>query len=75
MKKHYKLNMGKLARNILILMFVVLSVTLYCDFVKYPETYITTWKYQLQNDIHSGQEGAIEYYTKVYLANEKNLFD
>ncbi len=74
MKKHYKLNVGKLTRSVLILMIVVLVAILYSDFVKFPETYITTWKYQLQNDIHSGQEGAIEYYENTYVANGRNLF-
>ena len=44
------------------------------DFVKYPECYITTWKYQLKNDIAKGDEMAIEYYETTYIANGRELF-
>lgn len=44
------------------------------NFIKYPEIYITTWRYQLQNDLKSGDEAAIEYYQRVYINSGKELF-
>ena len=51
MKKHYKLNVQKFIRNILILTVVILSTVLYFDLLKNPETYITTCQYQAQYDM------------------------
>lgn len=45
------------------------------DFIRFPECYLTTWRYQLQNDIKQGDEMAIEYYETTYLANNRILFD
>lgn len=44
-------------------------------FLRFPEMYVTTWKYQLENDIKRGNEQAIEYYNERYLLNNKKLFE
>ena len=44
------------------------------DFIRYPECYISTWKYQLQCDLEAGEEIAIEYYNNTYIANGRELF-
>lgn len=45
------------------------------DFINYPEQYLTTWKYQLENDVKNGDTEAIECYTTNYLENDKKLFE
>lgn len=59
----------------IVLILIMLAVCVVYDFLKFPETYITTWKHQLQQDIESGNEKAIEYYTIKYVSNERVLFD
>ena len=44
------------------------------DFCRYPEKYITTLKYQLQNDIKKGNAEAIEYYNDNYISNGVYLY-
>lgn len=44
------------------------------SFFKYPEQYMTTWKYQLEKDLRNGDEKAIEYYNSRYVSNGKYLF-
>lgn len=75
MKKCCREKRGKLGKSILVFLFVVLAVTISVDFVRYPETYITPWRYQLQTDVERGKESAIEYYNRVYVANGIELWE
>ena len=45
------------------------------DFLRFPECYITTWKYQMENEIKSGNQEMIDYYNNTYVANDRILFD
>ena len=54
---------------------VVLGLIIYIDFVRFPECYLTTWKYQLKNEIAAGDEEAITYYNNYYVKYNRNLFD
>ncbi|MDY5930244.1 MAG: hypothetical protein SPJ27_09500 [Candidatus Onthovivens sp.] len=45
------------------------------DFIRFPECYLTTWRYQLKNDILSGNQEMIDYYNNTYVANGRILFD
>ena len=45
------------------------------DFFRFPECYLTTWRYQLKNDILSGNQEMIDYYNNTYVANGRILFD
>lgn len=57
---------------------LVLSITMILtliNFCKYPEEYLTTWKYQLKHKIAEGDQTAIEYYQKVYIDNGKTLWE
>ena len=67
--------MKKRFNRMIALILIILSIYAVYDFVKYPEVYLTTWKYQLQQDIKNGDAEAIEYYTTTYVANGKVLFD
>ena len=37
--------------------------------------YLTTWKYQLKNEIYSGEQESINLYENVYVKNNKDLFN
>lgn len=62
----------------IILLLIILFLPLLLgviDFIRFPEWYISTWKYQLQNDIAAGDELAVAYYENTYLSNGRILFD
>ena len=73
-KKKYKLNIKKFISTFLILSSMIFVIFIAGDLLKYPEKYITTLKYQLQNDIKQGNKGAIKYYNETYVENGINLF-
>ena len=54
---------------ILIFMIIIIScsILLFIEFLSYPEKYLTTWKYQLKQDIEAGNQQAIEYNYNYYL--------
>lgn len=54
---------------------LVLCILMAVDVVKYPECYFSTWKQALYYDIEAGDEEAIEYYNRVYVANGRELFE
>ena len=61
--------------TLIIGMLLVCFLGLFFNFAKYPEQYLTTWKYQLENEVKNGDTRAIEYYTSNYLQNDKKLFE
>lgn len=65
---------GKLVSRLAILCALLFAVNMGVSFAKYPEQYLTTWKYQLENDLAKGNQDAIEYYNNNYVANGKQLF-
>ena len=60
---------------------ILLSITIIfmchvtIDFVRFPEKYSTTMKYQLELDVKAGNKKAIEYYNDTYIKKGKTLFD
>ena len=72
--KNYKLNKGKLVSRLAVLSAMLFMTSMCINFCKYPEQYLTTWKYQLENDLSNGNQVAIEYYNNKYVANGKYLF-
>ena len=70
--------MKRLLMSYLFGMIVVLILTaiigIVVDFVRFPECYLSTWKYQLENDIARGDTVAIEYYQNTYVENGRILF-
>ena len=73
-KTKIRINKGKLMSRVIMLCALLLAANMCISFAKYPEQYITTWKYQLKNDIAKGKADAIEYYNDTYVANGKYLF-
>ena len=69
-----KINKGKVVFSLAVIFMVVFMTIVAVDFIKYPEEYLSTWKYQLENDLIEGNEFAIEYYNNNYVANGKYLF-
>ena len=65
--------MGATKKFLMVVAIVFIAVVL-VGFAKYPEVYLSTWRYQLKNDIDRGDEMAIEYYNENYVANGIYLF-
>lgn len=61
-------------KKFLTVVAIVVVVVLLIGFVKYPEMYFSTWRYQLICDIEQGDEEVIEYYETNYIANGIYLF-
>lgn len=60
--------------NILIFSFAVALFICSIDFIRFPDKYLTTWKYQLHNEIKNGDTEAIEYYKKYYTSKGVYLY-
>lgn len=79
MKKLKIVNKKKFIKAIFTLIVTIfligLMTWLFVDFIKYPESYLTTWRYQLKLDIERGDQEAIDYYQKVYLENNRTLWE
>ena len=73
-KRKLRVNKGKLISRLAMLLMILLMANMTVSFAKYPEQYVTTWKYQLENDLAKGKQDAIEYYNDTYIANGKQLF-
>lgn len=61
--------------NILVIGMLFIFILLYVDFIRFPECYLTTWKYQLKNEIAAGDQTAITYYNTHYVKYNRSLFD
>lgn len=61
--------------NILVIGMLFTFILLYVDFIRFPECYLTTWKYQLKNEIATGDQTAITYYNTHYIKYNRSLFD
>lgn len=72
-------NKKKFRKSIMILTFILIMIIclIYTciKFCMYPEKYLSTWKYQLKQDIEAGNQQAIEYYQKNYLERGEKLWD
>lgn len=73
--KRLKINLKRVFGNIIILTLITAFSYGIIDFFRFPECYLTTWKYQLQNEIKAGNQEMIDYYNHVYVENNRSLFD
>lgn len=69
--KTVKIDIVRFLRFILIL--ALLTVTI--DFLRFPDCYLNTWRYQLKNEIEAGNKQSIEYYQKHYVDKGRILFE
>lgn len=67
--------MKRKLQKILLVAVLIACGCLMVDVLRFPECYISTWRYQLKNDIERGDEVAIEYYNHVYVENDRILFE
>ena len=74
MKRRRVSVLSVVARVIPTLIVAVLFVALLSGLFKYPEKYLSTWRYQLKCDIEQGNEEVIRYYETNYVANGIDLF-
>lgn len=61
--------------KLIFFIIVAANLILCIDFIRFPECYLTTWKYQLKNEIAVGNQEMIDYYNRVYVENNRSLFD
>ena len=71
MKRNKMKRIGKIFR----LACVLFALLVFVDFFRFPECYLTTWRYQLKNDLEQNEPEAIEYYNRIYVANGRELFE
>lgn len=60
--------------KLIFFIIVAANLILCIDFIRFPECYLTTWKYQLKNEIAAGNQEMIDYYNHVYVKNNRILF-
>lgn len=76
-KKLTKLQKAKI-KAILKLLLALLTISIFYwigyQTITYPEKYLTTWRYQLHNDLIQGDADAWTYYQNTYLANGVILY-
>lgn len=60
---------------LLITILFTSCIAIAIDFVRFPECYLSTWRYQLKNDILSGNQEMIDYYNDTYVSNGRILFE
>lgn len=74
--KHKRLKID-LRRLFVSAITIILTITFLrgtIDFIRFPDKYITIWKYQLQNEINTGDAESIEYYQTNYIDKGVCLF-
>ena len=71
-KKKFIKSMSTLILSIvLIILFSIMTIEL----INYPEKYLTTWRYQLHQEVNAGDQEAINYYKTTYLDHNIKLWD
>lgn len=74
--KHKKIVVN-LKQFILATSCLIISIILafiFINFCRYPEIYLSTWRYQLKNDIYAKNKNSIKLYENVYVKHNKDLF-
>ena len=61
--------------SLLFVVVVIACMSIAIDFIRFPECYLSTWRYQMKNEILSGDQEMIDYYNNTYVANGRILFD
>nr|DAH15374.1 MAG TPA: mature oligodendrocyte transmembrane protein [Caudoviricetes sp.] len=69
-----KVNLKKLFKSIFTFALMMFLLSCVVDFMRFPDKYITTWKYQLQNEISQGRTESIDYYKANYTDKGVCLF-
>lgn len=72
--KRLKINLHRFFSAVVSLALVVICVGVAADLCRYPEKYLTTWKYQLFNEIQAGKKESIDYYNRNYTSKGVCLY-
>ena len=75
MKKYKLINPKRFIACIATAALVTATKALMIAFIRFTEWYLTTERYQLENKVKAGDEKAIEFYNRVYVANGRELFN
>ena len=73
-KKMHYLDVKQFLKFISGLTLGICLLMLLVDFWKYPEKYSNTWRYQLKNEIKSGNKTSAEYYNEKYVSRGIYLY-
>lgn len=72
-------NKKKFIKAVSTVIFTLILVTtmawMSIELIKYPEKYLTTWRYQLHQKVNAGDQEAIDYYQHTYLDHNITLWD
>ena len=60
---------------ILSIALTILLAVMTIEFINYKEKYLTTWRYQLHQEVNAGDQEAINYYKTTYLDHNITLWD
>ncbi len=60
---------------VITIILTVIMIFMSIELIQYPEKYLTTWRYQLQQKVNSGDQEAIDYYQETYLNRNITLWD
>lgn len=74
-RNHYKIDLIQFIKALAIITIMTACIALYIDFCRFPESYITTYKYQLKNDLTAGNAETMEYYNNNYVSNGRLLYE
>lgn len=72
--KRLRINLHRLFSALMCFVLVVACVGVAVDFCRYPEKHLTTWRYQLYNEIKAGKTESIDYYNKHYTSKGIYLY-
>ena len=70
----YKINLRRLIKTLVTITIITACIALYIDFFRFPESYCTTYNYQLKNDLADGNAEAREYYNSNFVSNRRLLY-
>ncbi len=62
-------------KKLVVLAVLIISTLVIINFFRFPELYISTWRYQLHNDVLSGDPEGTDYYNRVYVSNGIELWE
>ena len=56
----------KIKSNLFLIIIYAVMAIVFIDFIRFPECYISTWKYQVINEIENGNQETIEWYQEKH---------
>lgn len=66
--------MKKFASNLILIVFAVISLIFCLLLIFFPELILTSWRYQMIQEVKAGESEMVEYYETRYLSRGIELF-